>query len=148
MSETATQTVNTRNQGTVQFQTKYFFIFNNEFIDAVFKNNTGAAYNLQGAIPVIRDTTTAGQVIPMTSTTLNAFIGFVASEGILAMASNATANIRVGTKGTIDPTGIIFPDGVTLDTVMASDIKAFRDYIELAGLHIESNVSENTKFDN
>ncbi len=146
--QTINQTVNTRNQGTANFETKYFFIYDNYFIDAVFKNNTGATYNLQYAIPVIRNTAVAGQVIPMTSTTINSFIGFVAVEGTLALANNGTANIRVGTKGTIDPSYIVFPAGVTLDTVMASDTKAFRDYIELAGLHIESNVSDNTKFDN
>lgn len=60
-----TTRTNTRNQLTVDYLLSHFCLFDNRFIPATFKNNTGLALNLQGAMPVARDITTANQVIPV-----------------------------------------------------------------------------------
>lgn len=56
---------NTRNQLTIDYLLSHFCLFDNRFIPATFKNNTGLPLSLQGAMPVARDTTTANQVIPV-----------------------------------------------------------------------------------
>lgn len=60
-----TTRTNTRNQLTVDFLLSHFCLFDNRFIPATFKNNTGLPLSLTGAIPVARDTTTPNQVIPV-----------------------------------------------------------------------------------
>lgn len=57
---------NTRNQLTVDFQVKRFCIFNNEFIKAVLKNNTGVSATFSGGMFVARDTSVTDQVLPLT----------------------------------------------------------------------------------
>lgn len=56
---------NTRNQLTIDYLLSHFCLFDNRFIPATFKNNTGLALNLTGAMPVARDTSMANQVIPV-----------------------------------------------------------------------------------
>jgi hypothetical protein len=56
---------NTRNQLTVDFILSHFCLFDNEFIPATYKNNLAANAVLQSAIMVARDTSVAGQVIPV-----------------------------------------------------------------------------------
>lgn len=56
---------NTRNQLTIDYLLSHFCLFDNRFIPATFKNNTGLPLNLQGAMPVARDITIANQVIPV-----------------------------------------------------------------------------------
>lgn len=56
---------NTRNQLTIDYLLSHFCLFDNRFIPATFKNNTGLPLNLIGGMPVARDTTTANQVLPV-----------------------------------------------------------------------------------
>jgi hypothetical protein len=73
---------NTRNQLTIDYLLSHFCLFDNRFIPATFKNNTGLPLNLVGAIPVARDTTTANQVIPV--------LGPVGAPALPVLTNNAT----------------------------------------------------------
>lgn len=146
---------NTRNQLTADFQIKRFCIFGNEFIPAVFKNNTGADYMLKGGIPVVRNTAIADQVLPASyvvnedtsiTTNLADVIGFTISEGEVTLANNGTSPISLVKSGTIDGNFITLPDGVTWNTVIGN--KALKDVFNGLGFTIDQSTVDNTKFDN
>lgn len=65
MAVQITTRTNTRNQLTVDYLLSHFCLFDNRFIPATFKNNTGVSLDLKGGIPVARDTSVANQVIPV-----------------------------------------------------------------------------------
>lgn len=139
---------NTRNQLTVDFQVKRFCIFDNNFIPAVFNNNSGAALtNLVGGFFVARNVAVADQVIPVTSANLADVIGVAVFDGTYPSLANAgTLPISVVINGVIDATMLQMPSTVTLETTVGN--KAFKDILNGLGFKMDQSTVENTKFDN
>ena len=142
----AEQTVSTRNQSTVNFTRKNLFIFDNRFTEGVFKNTTGANFTLQAGQLVARDTSVPGGFKPVTSANLADTIGISAYEGQTVLAANQTANMNIGTKGTIETTALVLPATVTLDTAVGN--KSLRDVLEALGFHLNEGAVEMTEIDN
>lgn len=141
-----TQTVSTRNQSTANYEHKNLFIFDNRFVEGVFKNTTGAAFDLLGGLLVARDTETPNGFKPVTAANLADVIGISAYEGKTTLAANETANMNIGTKGTVEINSIVLPATVTLSTVVGE--KTLRDVLEGLGFHLNEGAVEMTDFDN
>ena len=141
-----TQTVSTRNQSTANYEHKNLFIFDNRFVEGVFKNTTGAAFDLLGGLLVARDTATPNGFKPVTAANLADVIGISAYEGKTTLAANETANMNIGTKGTVEINSIVLPATVTLSTVVGG--KTLRDVLEGLGFHLNEGAVEMTDFDN
>lgn len=147
MSEVkVTQRNATRNQSTADYQSKRIFIFDNRFIEGTYKNNAETDDVLSVGKLCVRDTATANGFIPATNANLANVVGVVDLDGSVTLAENATTNINVCTKGTIDGNLLVLPSGVTLNTTVGS--KSLRDVLEAIGLHVDTSTVENTKFDN
>lgn len=142
----ATQTVSTRNQSTVNFETKRLFIFDNRFREGVFKNTGATPFTLSGGILVARDTAVPGGFKPVTADNLADVIGISAYEGSTVLPASETANMNIGTKGTVETREIIFPAGVTLSTAVGN--KVLSDVLEGLGFHLQEGTVEMTEFDN
>jgi hypothetical protein len=141
-----TQTVSTRNQSTANYESKNLFIFDNRFVEGVFKNTSAGAYDLECGVLVARDLATTNGFIPVTSANLEDVIGISAYEGKTRLQANGTANINIGTKGTVEINSIVLPAGVTLSTVVGA--KTLRDVLEGIGFHLNEGAVEMTDFDN
>lgn len=140
-----TQRNATRNQSTADFQRENLFLYENRYSEAVFKNNTGGNLNVESGILVIRNTASVGQILPTTSLTLANIVGILKYDGDSVFADAATANVNYCTEGDIDAGLIVFPAGVTLDTVVGS--KILKDVLTDLGF-VLFNVEEGSKFDN
>lgn len=138
------QTSATRNQSTAQIsENRQIFIFDNRFKEEVFKNNTGAAVELQSGQLVVRN---GVNVSLATSLNLANVIGITAYEGTTEITPNGTKNINICTKGTIDGTALSLPENVTLETAVGN--KTLSDVLEGLGFHIDTSTIENTKIEN
>src|SRR5690606_34220840 len=87
--------------------------------------------------------TETGTFVPATDANLADVVG------ILKMDSDYTApagdiNVNIGTKGTIDETGLVLPDTVTLATMVGN--KNLRMHLEALGFHMEATI-EHTEFE-
>lgn len=87
----------------------------------------------------------ADGLIPITSANLADTIGISANEDDISQLAAASDNIQYATKGDVAEDLIIFPGGVTLDTVVGN--KVLRDILEDIGFHLVKSV-DNTKQDN
>ncbi|MFN0254500.1 hypothetical protein [Pedobacter ureilyticus] len=143
-----TQRNATRNQSTADYQSKKIFIFDNRYIEGVFKNNSGGSFTLSPGMLAVRDIAVAGGFLPATADNIADVIGVVAVDGSVVLANAATANVNVCTKGGIDGNMLILPATVTLNTVPTDAAKTVRDILEGIGLHIDTSSVEMTKFDN
>lgn len=143
-----TQRNATRNQSTADYESKKIFIFDNRFVEGVFKNNSGGSLTLQTGMLVVRDTAVAGGFLPATAANIEAVIGVVAVDGSVVLANAATANINICTKGTIDGNLLVLPATVTLNTVPTDATKTVRDILEGIGFHVDTSSVEMTKLDN
>lgn len=144
-----TQRNATRNQSTADYVSKSGFIFDNRFIDGVYKNTTGSSKELKHMELVARSLTDANGFIPVTASNILSAIGIAKIEdGSITLANNATATIFIGTKGTIDGNMLVLPAGVTLNTVPEDATKTVRDYLESIGFHVDTTTVDNTKADN
>lgn len=142
-----TQTTATRNQSTAQISdSKRIFIFDNRFVEGIFKNTTAGNLEIQGGILIARSKTVANGFIPVTSENLADTIGISAYEGKSTLAANQEVSMNIGTKGTIDGNLLVLPSGVTLNTVVGN--KTLRDVLESLGLHVDTSSIENTKIEN
>lgn len=81
-------------------------------------------------------------LIPATSSNLADVIGISDIEGSVEMLDTEALTISFATKGTILSNALVFPNGVTLDTLVGN--KTLRDVLEGIGFHLESAV-EHTK---
>lgn len=143
-----TQRNATRNQSTADYQSKKIFIFDNRYIEGVFKNNSGGSFTLLPGMLAVRDIAVADGFLPATADNIADVIGVVAVDGSVVLANAATANINICTKGTIDGNLLILPATVTLNTVPTDASKTVRDILEGIGLHIDTSSVEMTKLDN
>ena len=141
-----TQRNATRNQSTADYNLSRIFIFDNRFVEGIFKNTSGATADHQGCMLVARSTAVVDGLIPVTTLNLADVIGVSAYDGTVSLANNATANINYCSKGTIDGTMLILPATVTLNTVVGN--KTLRDVLESLGLHVDTSAVDNTKYDN
>lgn len=142
-----TQRNATRNQSTADYVAKQIFIFDNRFVEGVFKNTTAGAYSLKHGELVARSTADANGFIPVTVDNLADMIGVAKIEaGPIVLTAGSTANINIGTKGTIDGNLLSLPATVTLNTVVGN--KTVRDILESIGFHVDTSSIENTKADN
>lgn len=136
----------TRNQSTADYDIKKIFIFDNRFVEGIFKNVTNSVPVLQAGMLVARSATIPGGLIPVTSANLADVIGVCAVEGQNTLATDATINVNYCAKGTIDGNMLVLPATVTLDTVVGT--KVLRDVLESLGLHVDTSSVQHTKFDN
>ena len=118
----------------------------NRLKGGVFKNTTGTNFTLQAGQLVARDTSVPGGFKPVTSENLADTIGISAYEGETVLAANQTANMNIGTKGTIETTALVLPATVTLDTAVGN--KSLRDVLEALGFHLNEGAVEMTEIDN
>ena len=141
------QTTATRNQSTaIISEANRVFIFDNRYVEGVFKNNTGADFELSHGQLVVRDVTVADGFLPATAANLANVIGVSAYEGKTTLAAGATRNINIGTKGTIIGLALVLPAGVTLLTTVGN--KTLKDVLEGLGFHVDTSTVENTKLEN
>ena len=146
MSVDVTQRNATRNQSTADFQQKKIFLFDNRFENGVFKNNAVADIDVVAGLLVARDTATANGLIPVTALTLANVVGIVNIDGTVTLAENETADVAYATKGTINGNLLTLPARATLNSTVGS--KSLKDVLEGIGFHVETNIVENTNFDN
>lgn len=141
------QVLATRNQSTaVISEGRRIFIFDNRFKEGVFKNNTAGELELSCGQLVVRDKDVAEGFLPATAANLADVIGVSAYEGKTTLAANETRNINIGTKGTIDGTALVLPEGVTLNTAVGN--KTLNDILEGIGFHVDTSTVENTRTEN
>jgi hypothetical protein len=140
-----TQRNATRNQSTVDFQRENLFLFGNRYSEAVFNNNTGDNLNVESGILVIRNTAAAAQILPTTNLTLASIIGILKYDGESVLEDADTTNVNYCTSGDIDAGLIVFPAGVTLNTVVGT--KILKDVLTDLGF-VLFNVEEGSNFDN
>jgi hypothetical protein len=144
-----TQRNATRNQSTADYESKRIFIFDNRFVEGVFKNTTVGSYSLKHGELVARSLTDANGFIPVTADNIADVIGIAKIDGgPVVLAASATANINIGTKGTIDGNLLVLPAGITLNSVPVDGTKTLRDILEGIGFHVDTSTVDNTKFDN
>lgn len=148
MSMEITQRNATRNQSTADFEHKKIFLFDNRFVEGVFKNTSGAILTLQAGMLVNRSATVANGLIPTTVDNVVDNLGICAIETPMVLQINQEININYCSKGTIDGTKLSLPATVTLNTVPADSNKTVRDILEDLGLHVDISATEHTKFDN
>ena len=139
-----TQTNQTRNQSTANYESKRIFIFDNRYVVGTFKNTTGAAAEHKAGMLVARSTTVADGFIPVTSSNLADVIGISAYEGTKTLAVNEETSLNICTKGTVESMYLVFPSGVSLTTVVGN--KTLRDVLESLGLHLTEGTVEMTDF--
>lgn len=87
----------------------------------------------------------ADGLIPITSANLADAIGISANEEDISQEDAQSDDISYATKGTVAEGLIIFPGGVTLNSLVGN--KTLRDILEDIGFHLEASI-DNTKFDN
>lgn len=140
---------NTKNQSSLDISHKHIFLFDNQYDDVVFNNNTGSAFELKPGLVVIRDTNNPTKVIPaVTGATLANIVGVISVDDSIAdIADGADVNATYCHGGTINKDLLILPDGVTLATVPVAGGKTVGDILKGLGFTLES-VTENTKSDN
>ena len=143
-----TQRNATRNQSTADYESKKIFIFDNRFIEGVYKNNSGAELTLRSGMLVVRDTSVVNGFLPATLANVANVLGVVSVDGSVVLANASTTNINICTKGTVDGNLLIMPSGVTLNTVPTDATKTVRDFLEAIDLHVDTSSVEMTKFDN
>jgi len=155
---------NTRNQLTADFQIKRFCIFNNEYIKAVFKNNTGVSATINGGIFVARDTTTPDQVLPVTGPLVPAAVPVLTgstSGGTLAANTyyikqvalsqygealpSAEANVTTtGSTSSIAVAGVAVPGAVSYRTYIGTTTNAEGQYFASATPNITLTTATGT----
>lgn len=136
----------TRNQSTADYQSGRIFIFDNRYQEGVFKNNTAGTIELSAGQLIVRDTEVEDRFLPATSSNLADVIGISAYEGSTDLEPNESKNMNICTKGSIEPTMLVLPDGVTLSTTVGN--KSLKDVLESLGFHIGEGAVEMTEFDN
>ena len=146
MSVDVTQRNATRNQSTADFQQKKIFLFDNRFENGVFKNNDEADIDVVAGLLVARDNATANGLIPVTALTLANVVGIVNIDGTVTLAEDETVEVAYATKGTMNGNLLPLPATVTLNSTVGS--KSLKDVLEGIGFHVETNIVENTNFDN
>lgn len=102
---------NTRNQLTIDYILSHFCLFDNEFIPATFKNNLAANSILQSAIPVARDISTPGQVLPV--------LGPVGAPALPVLTGSTTGGALAATTYYVKQTAIT-PYGESTGSAEAS----------------------------
>lgn len=140
---------NTRNQLTIDYLLSHFCLFDNRFIPAVFKNNTGLSLNLTGAMPVARDTSVANQVIPVLgnigapavpvlaavtqTSTLSATTYFIVQTALTvygeSVASVEASQAITGTTQSIGVTGVPVTGALSYKTYIGTSSGAEGHYV-------------------
>lgn len=124
------QTKSTRNQSTIEVSGSCCpFIFDNRFDTS----NIAGVADVKTGMLVARKAN--GDVELATASNLSKVIG-VAKESF-SVATGSTASITYGVSGTIDETGLILPEGVTLKTAVVEGGALLRDHLNSLGMHLE-----------
>lgn len=129
----------TRNQSTADYSSKCIFLFDNRFMPI--ELTLGAETELKEGMLVA--STSSGTFIPATDANLADVVGILKMDGDFT-APAGTINVNIGTKGTIDETGLELPGAVTLDTAVGN--KPLRMVLEGIGFHMEHTI-EHTDFE-
>jgi len=143
----ATQRSATRNQSTVDYSIDNIFMYGNRYQTATFLNDTGAEATFSDGFLVLRNTASAGQIIPaIAGATLANVIGVLKTDSI-TLADDGTAAVNYAICGDIDVNLLQLPATVTLDTVVGTTGKCLKDFLTDLGFVLR-NVTENSQFDN
>lgn len=149
MSVETNQRNATRNQSTADFQRKNIFTFGNRNQEGVFENNTLTELTAEAGILVKRNTgslTNKDRFVPIEGGgDESAIVGILNVESQIVLAASGTTNCNVCISGDIDAGLLIFPSGVTLNTVVGD--KLLKDILTNLGF-VLNNVTENSNFDN
>ena len=129
----------TRNQSTADYSSKCIFLFDNRFMTIVLVLAAQTVLKEGMLIAQASD----GTFVPATAANLANVVGILKMDGdYTAPIGNITVNI--GTKGTIDETGLVLPATVTLATMVGN--KSLRMVLEGLGFHMEPTI-EHTEFE-
>lgn len=131
----------TRNQSTADYSGKCIFLFDNRFREEVL--TVAGETTVEEGMLVMRS---ADKIVPLDAVANIAnVVGILkAEQPITAGSTDEDFNVNIATKGTIDETGLVLPNGVTLNTVQ--DGITVRDHLERLGFHMEYTV-EHTDFE-
>lgn len=141
-----TQRNATRNQSTADYSHKCIFLFDNRFREEVLVLSTPVSNEevdnqaVEGKL-VVRNGT---DISLATDANLANVIGILKMDESVEIPDTGSVNVNIGTKGTIDETGLVLPDGVTLSTAVGSI--TLRDKLESIGFHLEETI-EHTDFE-
>jgi hypothetical protein len=144
----------TRNQSTADYERNQLFLYGNRKQTAIFNNNIGDALTAESGLLVVRDVDNPSKIIlatwdlladPDPINTLGDIIGILDIDGEVVMADTDDVNACYAISGDIDVSQLVFPEGVTLDTVVGN--KVLKDILTGLGF-VLFNVTENSKFDN
>lgn len=138
----------TRNQSNLKISHKHIFLFDNQYSETIFNNNTGDAYTLKPGLVVIRNTSAPTKVVPaVAGATLINIVGVISTNDDIEMSDGSDANVTFCHGGVVNKDLLILPSGVTLDTVITDQGITVGDKLRSLGFDLEGAV-ENTKFDN
>lgn len=136
----------TRNQSTADYQQKKVFIFDNRFIEGVYRNTTGANLSLTAGMLVARSKTVPNGFVPITALNLADVIGIASHEGVVVLPNNTNLGITVCKSGSVDGNLLLLPATVTLNTVVGE--KVLLDVLNSLGFTIVQGSTEHGIFDN
>ena len=148
MTSSATNRNFTRNQLSTDYDFAKVFRFANSYIQANYSNDTGNEVELKVGTVMGRKHAD-GLVIPLVATADDGSqfpIGVCAED--VTVADGGTVNdLNIVNDGDIRESGLVLPDGTTLDSVI--DNRRLRDRLvaDTKGLRLVE-VQENTKFNN
>lgn len=111
-------------------------------------NTEGQYFETLTPVLTITSATGTSGTVPTSDTSgnLSNTIGFVISDGTVALANAGTLKISVVIHGNIDANYIILPANTTMDTVVGN--KAYQDVLNGIGFTMDRTGIDNTKIDN
>ncbi|HTH58244.1 MAG TPA: head decoration protein [Cyclobacteriaceae bacterium] len=141
-----TQTLQTNNQLTNNYDVSKIFVWQNRFNDASYTNGGGAPVTLVAGTVMGRITAT-GLVVPLVSTAVD---GSQIPVGILnqdvVVAPGATMNVSLCNQGDVVESLLTFSNGTdTMDTTVSG--RKLRDHVQAQGIHLVGG-TDLTGFDN
>lgn len=127
-------TTGNRNESTARYFTENIFLHKNRYEPATFSNNTAGAIVLEDGLLLKRDTTTAANVQPITtSSDLDKIIGIARYEGEVSVAASGTQKINFCYRGEIDSNLLVLPSGVNLTDVVSGENRTVADILRSLG---------------
>ena len=138
----------TNNQSTADFERENLFTFGNRYSEEKFLNNTSDTLVAEPGILVTRNTGSALNktvLVPAVSGTLGAIVGILAVGANVEMLDAAEIDTNMCISGDIDASLLVFPEGITLNTVVND--KLLKDVLTDLGF-VLNNVTENSNLDN
>jgi len=136
----------TRNQSTADYSRQSLFVYGNRYYDGTLVNVDAAPFTAEEGVLVKRDATDPTRFCPiLVAADLPKVIGVLNISGEVELAQNETTSACFAHNGDIDGGLLVFPTGVTLNTLVED--QTLKDLLTSRGFHV-LNVLENSQFDN